>query len=196
VWGESPSRSTPSVYARQSTVPSRPARGVGRQVAERTTSVAIRRQHVRYVLYRSYVLLARPPIEPISEHIPDQVPLGKAQRIEELTYESPALPLSYSAVAIKLTERDPERQPRSLEGMTIEQRITSAAHVCPRAGLTAARPGHVAEHLSSRFELSCVVYGLRPYKSGRFWPTNDTKHELLRPVRAPPKGLTCVPAVG
>ena len=30
----------------------------------------------RYALYRSYVLLAAPPIEPISEHIPDQFHSG------------------------------------------------------------------------------------------------------------------------
>jgi len=53
------------------------------------------------------MLLASWPIEPISEQIPDWIPLGKAQRIEEVTYESPALPLSYSAVAVKPTERDP-----------------------------------------------------------------------------------------
>ena len=50
-----------------------------------------------YALDRSYVLLARPPIEPISHPIRAWVPLTEAQRIEELTYESPALPLSYSA---------------------------------------------------------------------------------------------------
>jgi hypothetical protein len=38
-------------------------------------------------------------------------------------YESPALPLSYSAADVKLTERDPERQPRSLEHITIEQHM-------------------------------------------------------------------------
>ena len=53
----------------------------------------------RYALYRSYVLLAQPSTEPISHPIRGRVPLGKAQRIEELTYESPALPLSYSAKA-------------------------------------------------------------------------------------------------
>jgi len=42
-----------------------------------------------------------PPIEPITEHIPDQVPLGKAQRLDREAYESPALPLSYSAAASK-----------------------------------------------------------------------------------------------
>jgi len=60
---------------------------------------------IGYALYRSYVLLDRRPIEPISHPIRAWVPLGKAQRIEELTYESPALPLSYSAVVYKLTER-------------------------------------------------------------------------------------------
>jgi len=65
---------------------------------------------IRYALYRSYVLYARPTIEPISHPIRAWLPLGKAQRIEVLTYESPALPLSYSAVGFKLTERDWRRQ--------------------------------------------------------------------------------------
>ncbi len=69
---------------------------------------------IRYVLYRSYVLLSATPIEPISEHIPDQFPLGKAQRLGGRAYESPALPLSYSAVVFKLTERIPERQTTAL----------------------------------------------------------------------------------
>jgi hypothetical protein len=54
---------------------------------------------IRCALYRIYVLLAEPPIEPISGGIPDQVPLGKAQRIGGRANESPALPLSYSAAA-------------------------------------------------------------------------------------------------
>jgi hypothetical protein len=60
---------------------------------------------IRYAVNRSYVLLARPPIEPITERIPDQSPLGKAQRFGGRAYESPALPLSYSAVVCKSTER-------------------------------------------------------------------------------------------
>ncbi len=68
---------------------------------------------IRYVLYRSYVLLSATPIEPISEHFPDQFPLGKAQRLGGEAYESPALPLSYSANGTKLIERDLGRQPRS-----------------------------------------------------------------------------------
>jgi len=54
---------------------------------------------IRYALYRSYVLLSDPPIEPITEHILDQFPLRKAQRLGGRAYESPALPLSYSASA-------------------------------------------------------------------------------------------------
>jgi hypothetical protein len=50
------------------------------------------------------VLFVNSQIEPISEHLPDQVPLGKAQRLDRQAYESPALPLSYSAAASKLTE--------------------------------------------------------------------------------------------
>ena len=37
---------------------------------------------MRYAPYRSYVLLASPPIQPISVHILDQFPLGKAQRLD------------------------------------------------------------------------------------------------------------------
>jgi hypothetical protein len=68
-------------------------------------------RRIRYALYRSYVLFSSPPIEPITQQIPDQVLLGKAQRLDGEAYESPALPLSYSAAAIKLIERDLERQP-------------------------------------------------------------------------------------
>ena len=42
---------------------------------------------IRYVLYPSYVLLASPQIEPITEQFPDQVPLGKAQRLDREAYE-------------------------------------------------------------------------------------------------------------
>jgi hypothetical protein len=66
----------------------------------------------RYALNRSYVLLGLASIEPITDQIPDRPPLGKAQRIEELTYESPALPLSYSATTAKLTERALPGQPQ------------------------------------------------------------------------------------
>jgi hypothetical protein len=76
------------------------------------------------VLYGSYVLLGWTQIQPISDQIPDQAPLGKAQRSNGETYESPALPLSYSANEIKLIERDPERQLRSLEHIAIEQHIS------------------------------------------------------------------------
>jgi len=62
-------------------------------------------RRIRYVLYRSYALLDPTTIEPISEQIPDQSPIGKPQRFDWEAYESPALPLSYSAVAFKLTER-------------------------------------------------------------------------------------------
>jgi hypothetical protein len=53
-----------------------------------------------------------PPIQPITEHVPDQSPLGKAQRSRREAYESPALPLSYSAADVKNIERHPERQPQ------------------------------------------------------------------------------------
>jgi hypothetical protein len=79
------------------------------------------------VLYPSYVLLASPQIEPITEQVPDQLPLREAQRIAAEAYESPALPLSYSAAAVKLIERDPEGQRRSVERITIEQHITVGA---------------------------------------------------------------------
>jgi len=63
----------------------------------------------RYALNRSYVLLGLASIEPITDQIPDRPPLGKAQRIEELTYDPllnlgrplalPALRLARSALA-------------------------------------------------------------------------------------------------
>ena len=43
------------------------------------------------------MLLALLWIEPKTEHIPDHILLGKAQRLGGEAYESPALPLSYSA---------------------------------------------------------------------------------------------------
>jgi hypothetical protein len=67
------------------------------------------------VLYPSHVLLARPSIEPITEHIPDQTPLKKAQRLDRQAYESPALPLSYSATAAdSIAEPDVLANPGSL----------------------------------------------------------------------------------
>jgi DNA-binding XRE family transcriptional regulator len=45
----------------------------------------------------------------------------EAQRIEELTYESPALPLSYSAAPVKITERDGRRQPSPIQHIPIEE---------------------------------------------------------------------------
>ena len=82
---------------------------------------------IRYVLYPSYVLLVWPQIEPITEQIPDQIPLGEAHRLDWEAYESPALPLSYSAAVFKLIERDPERQPPVQERITMEQHITVGA---------------------------------------------------------------------
>jgi len=67
--------------------------------------------------------MSSPPIEPMSEHIPDQFPLGKAQRLGRRAYESPALPLSYSAVGSKLTEHDPSQQPRDMQPITVEQHM-------------------------------------------------------------------------
>jgi hypothetical protein len=81
-------------------------------------------QHIRYVLNRSYVLLATPQIEPITEQVPDQIPLRKAQGLDRQAYESPALPLSYSAVALKLIERDPEQQTAAQERITRGQHMT------------------------------------------------------------------------
>jgi hypothetical protein len=57
----------------------------------------------RYALYQSYVLLAKPPIEPISHPIRALVPLGKAQRIEEVTYD----PLLYLEVGLAATHGRP-----------------------------------------------------------------------------------------
>jgi hypothetical protein len=58
------------------------------------------KSRIRYVLYRSYVLLARPPI---TEQIPDELTIGKAQRLDREAHEPPALPLSYSAAARSLS---------------------------------------------------------------------------------------------
>ena len=52
-------------------------------------------------------------------------------------YESPALPLSYSAAAIKLIQGDPERQPPAGERITIEQDITVEAASRRRGSRTA-----------------------------------------------------------
>jgi hypothetical protein len=73
------------------------------------------------------VLLGSSTIEPITGQLPEHIPLGKAQRLRGEAYESPALPLSYSAAAIKLIERDPERQPRSIEHIPIEKHIPPGA---------------------------------------------------------------------
>jgi hypothetical protein len=59
---------------------------------------------------RSYVLLSSPPIEPITERILDQTPLRKAQRLDRQAYESPALPLSYSAETSDSSRAAPRRQ--------------------------------------------------------------------------------------
>jgi len=82
---------------------------------------------IRYALYRSYVLLEKVTIEHISEQFRAQDPRSEAQRIEEVAYESPALPLSYSATVVKITERDSPQQPPPLQHITIEQHITLVA---------------------------------------------------------------------
>jgi len=61
--------------------PARPTRIVS------GTDSSVNSKDARYALYRSYVLLAKPPIELISHPIRAWVPLGKAQRIEEVTYD-------------------------------------------------------------------------------------------------------------
>jgi hypothetical protein len=81
------------------------------------------------VLYGSYVLLGWTQIQPISEQIPDQAPLGKAQRSNGEAYESPALPLSYSAVEVKLTEHDLRQQPLEVQRITVEQHIPDLRRV-------------------------------------------------------------------
>jgi hypothetical protein len=65
------------------------------------------------------VLLENSAIEHISEQIRAQFPRLKAQRIEEVTYESPALPLSYSATRFVL------RSTRSLNTNGCEVRSTT-----------------------------------------------------------------------
>ena len=69
---------------------------------------------IRYALYRSYVLYARPTIEPISHPIRAWLPLGKAQRIEVMTYD-PLLNLRVRLRRVRLTspsrpETSPQRQ--------------------------------------------------------------------------------------
>ena len=67
------------------------------------TCYEVRRSHredhelVRYVLYRSYVLYGPPTIQPISGPIRAHISRERAQRMCREAYESPALPLSYSA---------------------------------------------------------------------------------------------------
>ena len=121
---------------------------------------------MRYALYRSYVLSPWPPIEPISHLIRAWVPLGKAQRLDRQAYESPALPLSYSATAIKIIERDPRRQPTTEQRITIQLKVhgplVDAGPVRTPAGLDLARlhPG-----------------------------TEDADHRPTPPLRSP--GLCC-----
>jgi hypothetical protein len=79
---------------------------------------------IRYALYRSYVLLEKVTIEHISEQFRAQDPRSEAQRIEEVSYESHALQLSYSATAIKITERARGRQPPLIQHITVKQHIT------------------------------------------------------------------------
>ena len=103
-------------------------------------------RRIRYALYRSYVLLSSLPIELISGGIPDQVPLGKAQRLGGQAYESPALPLSYSAVPSKLIERDLDRQPPPFQHITIEQHIPIRAAVAAIDRTTIRCEGIFAAH--------------------------------------------------
>jgi hypothetical protein len=71
-----------------------------------------------------WVLFVNAPIQPITEQIPDRVPLGKAQRLGRRAHESPALPLSYSAAVAKLIERDLQRHHSPQEGMTVAEHMT------------------------------------------------------------------------
>ena len=73
-------------------------------------------RRIRYALYRSYALLSSPTIEPISGGIPDHVPLGRAQRSGWEAYESPALPLSYSAVDL-CSDRQGHQAPMSSKSL-------------------------------------------------------------------------------
>ena len=58
------------------------------------------------MLYGRYVLLDEAAIEHISEQIRAQIPRSGPQRLDREAYESPALPLSYSATPNKITERE------------------------------------------------------------------------------------------
>jgi hypothetical protein len=121
---------SPGVVSRRET----PGWGFNPQKAPGRDALALRltrrdERQIRYALYRSYVLFVNSQIEPISEHIHDQFPLGKAQRLDRQADESPALPLSYSAVVIKLIERGRGRQPPRIQLITIQQHITVEQHI-------------------------------------------------------------------
>jgi hypothetical protein len=75
----------------------------------------------------------RPQIEPITEQIPDQIPLGEAQRLDGEAYESPALPLSHPAAAGIL----PQADVRSDLGSYGRRRFTRRAE---RGRVAAERP--------------------------------------------------------
>jgi hypothetical protein len=60
----------------------------------------------RYVLSRSYVLLGLATIGHITEQIRAHFLSSEPQRIDPDAYESPALPLSYSAAVSKSNERE------------------------------------------------------------------------------------------
>jgi hypothetical protein len=103
--------------------------GHGARVPSDRVYCQVKRGRIRYALDRSYVLFVTSRIEPISHPIRAWSPLGKPQRIEEVTYESPALPLSYSAEESKLTEHDLDRQLPPLQRIPIEQHIPVRAAV-------------------------------------------------------------------
>jgi len=94
----------------------------------------------------------------MSEQIPDQVPLGKPQRLDGQAYESPALPLSYSAEADKSTERERRPQSARVERITIEQHIT----LQPRRPLDFGRNRAHRRAARRRAHLREVICGMLP----------------------------------
>jgi hypothetical protein len=77
----------PRVVSRRETpVGLQPAKDPGRDALALRLTRRDKRQ-IGYALYRSYVLLAKSRIEPISEHIHDQVPLRQPTPLQRMTIE-------------------------------------------------------------------------------------------------------------
>ncbi len=101
--GSNPSSRPTDRFGRRRAASSPVTKSVRRRVRPSAGIGLSRKSQARYALFRSYVLLLEPPIEPISHPIRASLPLGKAQRIDRQAYESPALPLSYSAIVERIS---------------------------------------------------------------------------------------------